>query len=736
MCPGVESDKPGDCPKCGMSLERNPAWKPEGKTIYTCPMHPDIQQDHPGDCLKCGMTLEASFTQSAEEEGDDESSVLQKKFWLSLMLMLPVFVLAMGEMVPGLRSYDGWHGVSSAWVQMILATLAILLPGSFIMARAWRSLVFRSLNMFTLVGLGIGAAWLYSMVAVIRPEAFPHHLRHEGGVPLYFEAVSVITTLVILGQWLEARARSRTGAAVQLLLGLAAKTACRVVMGREEDVPLNEVNPGDLLRVRPGEKIPVDGVLVDGTSTVDESMITGEPLPVSKKAGDPLVGATLNQTGAFLMQAEKVGSDTLLSHIVGMVAAAQRSRAPIQRIADQVSGWFVPAVILVAVLTFFGWMIWGPEDWLAYAISNSVAVLIIACPCALGLATPMSIMVGVGKGAQMGVLVREASALEQAGKITHLVTDKTGTLTEGRPVVRYVRSAITGQENELLAQAAALEKLSEHPLAHAVITRAAKEGLTLPAVEHFQSITGSGLEGVIGGSEIRVGKRSWLVGAGIPIPAALIAEAMDLENQAHSVIWVAGDSSICGFIAVSDPIKESTPAAIRALHEMGVKIMMLTGDNAGTASIVAENLGIDDVQADLSPAQKREIVKGLRGPGVVIGMAGDGINDAPALAEADVGIAMGTGTDVAIQSAGLTLVKGNLQGIVRALILSRQVMKNVRQNLFFAFIYNMIGVPLAAGVLYPLTGWLLNPMVAGAAMALSSVSVIGNALRLRKLPMD
>jgi len=736
MCPGVESNKPGDCPKCGMSLERNPAWKPEERAIYTCPMHPEIQQEHPGDCPKCGMALEASFTQSAEEEGEDEASVLQKKFWLSLILTLPVFVLAMGEMVPALRSYDGLHGVSSAWVQMILATLAILLPGSFIMVRAWRSLVFRSLNMFTLLGLGIGAAWLYSMVAVIRPDVFPHHLRHDGGAPLYFETVAVIITLVILGQWLEARARSRTGAAVQLLLGLAAKTARRVVEGREEDVPLNAVSSGDLLRVRPGEKIPVDGVLIDGSSTVDESMITGEPLPVSKKAGDTLVGATLNQTGAFLMRAEKVGTDTLLSHIVEMVAAAQRSRAPIQRIADQVSGWFVPAVILAAVLTFFGWMSWGPEDWLAYAISNSVAVLIIACPCALGLATPMSIMVGVGKGAQMGVLVREASALEQAGKITHLVTDKTGTLTEGRPVVRSVRSAITGQENELLAQAAALEKLSEHPLAHAMITRAAEEGLTLEAVEHFQSITGSGVEGVIGGSTVRVGKRSWLSGTGIAVPEVLIAEAMDLENQAHSVIWIAVDSTISGFIAVSDPIKESTPAAIKALHEMGVKVMMLTGDNAGTAYIVAKKLGIDDVRADLSPAHKREAVKSLRGPGVIIGMAGDGINDAPALAEADVGIAMGTGTDVAIQSAGLTLVKGNLQGIVRALILSRQVMKNIRQNLFFAFIYNMIGVPLAAGVMYPLTGWLLNPMVAGAAMALSSVSVIGNALRLRNLPVD
>lgn len=732
MCPGVESDKPGDCPKCGMALERNPTWKAAAVTIYTCPMHPEIEQDHPGDCPKCGMALEPKTVQPTDEmEEDHELISLTRKLWLSTALALPVFLMAMGEMIPALRVRDWMPEKMFSWVQMILATAVVAGPGGFIFARAWRSLRNRSLNMFTLISLGVGAAWLYSTVAVFMPDLFPHSLRHGGHVPLYFEAAAVITALVILGQWLEARARSKTGQAVQALLGLAAKTARRVTDGREEDISLDEVKIGDLLRVRPGEKIPLDGVITEGSSTVDESMITGEPLPVSKKTDDRVVGATINQTGAFLMRTDKIGADTLLSQIVQMVADAQRSRAPIQRIADQVAGWFVPAVVLIAILTFAGWMLWGPDPRLAFAISNSVAVLIIACPCALGLATPMSIMVGVGKGAQLGVLVRDAAALEQAEKITHLITDKTGTLTEGRPVAKEIVSVKPGREDHILTIAAALEQLSEHPLAHAIVVRATEKGLAPAKVEDFSSVTGAGVMGQIEGKLVRVGKRAWLESEGIAIPENLASTALSLQEKAHTVIWISEDTSISGYIAVADPIKSSTAEAVTALHQMGLKLVMLTGDNPQTAQSVGKQLGIDDIRADLTPADKLAIVRELRAQGSVVGMAGDGINDAPALAEADVGIAMGTGTDVAIQSAGLTLVKGDLRGIVRALVLSREVMRNIRQNLFFAFIYNAVGIPLAAGVLYPLTGWLLNPMVAGVAMALSSVSVIGNALRLR-----
>ena len=728
MCPGVESDKPGTCPKCGMALERNPTWKATAKTIYTCPMHPEIEQDHPGPCPKCGMALEPKSVQADDDaEADQETAALLRKLWISITLALPVFLLAMGEMIPALRV----SGNISGTVQLVLATAAIAWPGGFIFGRAWRSLQHRSLNMFTLIALGVGAAWAYSTVAVLLPGIFPHSLRHGGSAPIYFEAAAVITTLVILGQWLEARARSKTGEAVQALLGLAAKTARRVTDGREEDIPLDDVKIGDLLRVRPGEKIPLDGVITEGGSTVDESMITGEPLPVSKSAGDKVVGATINQTGAFLMKAEKVGTETLLSQIVQMVADAQRSRAPIQRIADQFSGWFVPAVLLASILTFAAWMLWGPDPRLAFAISNSVAVLIIACPCALGLATPMSIMVGVGKGAQMGVLVRDAAALERAEKITHLVTDKTGTLTEGRPVAKEIVATTSGQEDHVLSIAAALEQLSEHPLAHAIVSRAAEKGLSLAKVDDFLSITGAGVSGKINGSLVRVGTLKWLGSEGISISSVLSTAALSLQEKAHTVIWVSENSSISGFIAVADPIKASTSEAVRELHAMGLKLVMLTGDNPQTAHAVGRELGIDDIRAELTPSDKLAAIRDLRATGAIVGMAGDGINDAPALAEADVGIAMGTGTDIAIQSAGLTLVKGDLRGIVRALGLSREVMRNIRQNLFFAFIYNAVGIPLAAGLFYPLTGWLLNPMIAGAAMALSSVSVIGNALRLR-----
>ncbi len=732
MCPGVESEKPNDCPKCGMALDRNPAWKPAAVTIYTCPMHPEIEQDHPGDCPKCGMALEPKTVQpAADSDGDHEIVSLTRKLWISSALAIPVFILAMGEMIPALRVREWMPGKMFGWVQMILATAAIVGPGGFIFVRAWRSLLNKSLNMFTLISLGVGSAWLYSTVAVLMPGFFPHSLRHGGHVALYFEAAAVIVALVILGQWMEAHARSKTGQAVQALLGLAAKTARRVANGREEDIPLDEVKIGDLLRVRPGEKIPLDGVITEGSSTVDESMITGEPLPVGKKNGERVVGATINQTGAFLMRTDKIGADTLLSQIVQMVADAQRSRAPIQRIADQVAGWFVPAVVLASVLTFIGWMLLGPEPRLAFAISNSIAVLIIACPCALGLATPMSIMVGVGKGAQLGVLVREAAALEQAEKITHLITDKTGTLTEGRPVAKEIISAVPGNEDHVLTAAAALEKLSEHPLAHAIVVSAAEKGMPPMQVVDFTSVTGAGVTGKIEGKLVRVGKRTWLESEGITIPAHLTASALSLQEKAHTVVWVSEDSSLSGYIAVVDPIKASTHEAVQALHAMGLKLVMLTGDNPQTAQSVGKQLGIDDIRAEMTPADKLAVVRELRAKGAVVGMAGDGINDAPALAEADVGIAMGTGTDVAIHSAGLTLVKGDLRGIVRALGLSREVMRNIRQNLFFAFIYNAVGIPLAAGVLYPLTGWLLNPMVAGAAMALSSVSVIGNALRLR-----
>ena len=699
MCAGVESDKPGDCPKCGMALERNPLWQGGAEVL-------------------------------AE---DGELPALRRRLGWSAALSLPVFGVAMAGMIPGF-SHHGWlSGNASGWMQFSLTTMVLAGPGGFIFGRAIRSLRHFSLNMFTLVALGVGAAWAFSTVALLMPGWFPQSHGHGGGVALYFEAAAVITTLVILGQWLEARARRKTGEAVQALLGLAAKTARRVVGGLEEDVPLEEVQVGHVLRVRPGEKIPVDGLLTEGSSTVDESMLTGEPLPVTKRTGDRVTGATLNQTGSFLMRADRIGADTLLSQIVRMVASAQRSRAPVQRMADQVSGWFVPAVILAAGLTFAAWMLWGPEPRLAFAIANSVAVLIIACPCALGLATPMSIMVGVGKGAQLGVLVRDAAALERAGQITHLITDKTGTLTEGKPSAREIVAATTGGEDHLLAIAAALEQQSEHPLAHAITSRARELGLALPAVDGFESITGAGVSGFIGGGKIRVGKAEWLAAEGLVIPDWLTERARALQEQAHTVIWAAQEQIVLGFVAVVDPIKSSTLEAVKALQGKGLTLVMMTGDHPQTAHAVARELGITEVRAGMTPGGKRDAIIALRSTGAVIGMAGDGINDAPALAEADVGIAMGTGTDIAIQSAGLTLVKGDLRGIVRALDLSRDVMRNIRQNLFFAFIYNAIGIPLAAGLLYPFTGWLLNPMIAGAAMALSSVSVIANALRLRRI---
>jgi Cu+-exporting ATPase len=732
MCPGVESYRPGDCPKCGMSLERNPAYR-EAARVWTCPMHPEIKQDHPGDCPICGMALEPVSASLEDEDDGAEARSLGRKFWISMGLTLPVLLLAFESMIPGMSLHGLLSPRVQGWLELLFATPVVAWAGGFLFARGWRSLVNRSLNMFTLIMLGVGAAYGYSLVAVVFPEIFPDSFRSHGEVGLYFEAAAVITTLVIVGQWLEARARSQTGAAIKSLLNLAAKTAHRIVDGKEEDVPVEHIHKGDLLRVRPGEKVPIDGTITEGKSTVDESMITGEPVPVEKAVGDGVIGATVNQTGSFVMRAEAVGSETMLAQIVDMVAQAQRSRAPIQKLADTVSGYFVPAVIITALLTFLAWAVWGPSPAFAYAVVNAVAVLIIACPCALGLATPMSIMVGVGKGAQNGILVKNAEALERAEKVTHLITDKTGTLTMGRPEVVDVKTAPGVEAAEILSLAAAVEVQSEHPLARAVVKKAEQDGAEVPAVTDFQSETAGGVQGKVGGEVVRVGKPLFLKSVGVFINSDLAKAAEELQARARTVIWVARGSDTLGIIAIADPIKETTPGAIKALHELGIKVIMCTGDNQATAEAVAKELGIDEVRAEVTPAQKQALVEELKRNGARVAMAGDGINDAPALAAADVGIAMGTGTDVAIESAGITLVKGDLRGIVGALELGRAVMHNIRQNLFFAFIYNAVGVPVAAGVLYPVVGLLLSPMIAGAAMAFSSVSVIANALRLRML---
>jgi len=765
MCPGVGSDEPGDCPKCGMALERNPVRvAPAGKTIYTCPMHPEIEQDHPGDCPKCGMPLEPK-TVSAEPEDDGEARALARKFWIGLALTVPVLFLAMGQWIPGLKIEQWIPKRVSNWLEFLLSTPVVLWAGGIFFGRAWRSLKTRQLNMFTLIATGVGAAYIYSVVAVVAPGIFPSSFRLHGEVGLYFEAASVITVLVLLGQMLEAKARSRTGQAIQALLGLAAKTAHRVRDGLEQDVPVDEVQKGDVLRVRPGEKIPIDGVIIEGRSNVDESMISGEPMPVAKGGHDSIAGATVNQTGTFLMRVEKVGSETLLAQIVQMVAEAQRSRAPIQKLADNVAGYFVPTVIGIAVITFVVWAVWGPAPAMAFALVNAVSVLIIACPCALGLATPMSIMVGVGRGAQSGVLIRNAEAIETTETVTHLLTDKTGTLTAGKPKVLSVvssrepagsasillagrkseeginspagsqRSQVSGEDAPLLALAASVEQLSEHPLARAIVDEAKEKKITLTPVNDFESTTGGGVSGKIGGQMVRVGKEKFISDSGISIPEELKQSSQQLQEKAQTVVWVAVDGKVAGIIGIADPIKETTPAAIRALHDMGLKVIMCTGDNRETAEAVAKELGIDEVKAELTPRDKLELVRKLKAEGKIVAMAGDGINDAPALAEAHVGIAMGTGTDIAIQSAGITLVKGDLQGIVKALTLSRQVMKNIRQNLFFAFVYNALGVPIAAGILYPVAHLLLNPMIAGAAMSCSSLSVVSNALRLRKVKL-
>ena len=709
--------------------------KSQNKNIYICPMHPEIIQDKPGDCPKCGMYLEPKIVSAEAEEGNKEKRILSHKFWIGLTLAIPVFILALDEMIPGLNLKAIVPSKLSRWLQFIFATPVVLWSGSIFFLKAWKSLLNKSLNMFTLIAMGAGAAYGFSAIAILFPGIFPESLKKGGEIGLYFEAAAVITVLVLLGQLLEARARNRTDKAIKALLGFAAKEAHRIRDGKEEDVAIDNIQRGDLLRVRPGEKVPLDGMIIEGRSTVDESMISGEPVPVAKKEGDRVIGATVNQTGAFVMRTEKIGSETILAQIMHMVADAQRSRAPIQNFADQISGYFVPSVSFCAVIAFILWSIFGPRPALAYALVSAISVLIIACPCALGLATPMSVMVGVGKGAQSGILIKNAEAIEKAEKITHLLTDKTGTLTAGKPRVTAIITGKDWDEQMLLSIAASVEQSSEHPLARAVVDYAKERTVPLALVEDFQSVTGGGVKGNVNAKTVLLGKQKFIENSGISLPEELKKKAGDLQEKACTVTWVAVDRQIAGILAVSDPIKKTTPDAILQLHKMGLKIVMLTGDNEKTAKAIAKELGIDEVYAELEPKCKQEIVKKLKSEGVKVMVAGDGINDAPALAEAEVGVAMGTGTDVAIESAGITLVKGDLNGIVKALRLSRGVMRNIRQNLFFAFIYNTLGIPIAAGVLYPIFGLLLNPMIAGAAMSFSSVSVIGNSLRLRNLKL-
>ncbi|MHB8494621.1 MAG: heavy metal translocating P-type ATPase [Casimicrobiaceae bacterium] len=734
MHPEVRQPGPGACPKCGMALELEIPVAAVS-VEYTCPMHPEIVRSAPGHCPICGMALEPRTAPAAAAE-NAELINMTRRLWISTALALPVFVLAMGaEFLPGL--VNGLIAPRAVhWLEFLLATPAVLWGGWPFFVRGWQSVVNRHLNMFSLIALGVGVAWIYSTVGLLLPQLFPPSIRTEGGlVPVYFEAAAMITALVLLGQVMELRARSRTSAAIKLLLGLAPKTA-RIVRGdgREEDTLLERVQPGDILRVRPGEKIPVDGVVTEGSSSVDEAMVTGEPVPAEKHVGERLIGATVNGTGSLLMRAERVGADTLLAQIVRMVGEAQRSRAPIQRLADRVAGWFVPAVVVVAVITLIVWGLWGPEPRLAHAIINAVAVLIIACPCALGLATPMAIMVGTGRGAMAGVLIKNAEALEILEKVDTLVTDKTGTLTLGKPTLTAVVATQGFGEDEILRLGASLERASEHPLAAAITSGAEAKGLTLTAVDAFESHTGKGVTGRIDARQVAIGNAK-LMEALLVAPGGLDAPAEAMRAEGQTVMFVAVDGKPAGLIGVADPIKDTTLEAIRQLHEEGLQVVMLTGDSQATAEAVAKKLGIDRVIAGVLPDQKVELIKKLQAEGRIVAMAGDGINDAPALAQAQVGIAMGTGTDVAMESAGVTLIKGDLRGIVRARRLSRATLRNIRQNLFFAFIYNAVGVPIAAGVLYPFFGLLLSPIIAAAAMSFSSVSVVTNALRLNRVKL-
>ncbi len=732
MHPEVQSDKPGSCPKCGMALER--ADVPVRKTQYTCPMHPEIVRDHPGTCPICGMALEPIVASAEEDTGELDD--MSRRFWVSAVLTLPLFVYAMGEMIPGHPLEHLLPVAWRQWAQLVLAAPVVLWGGWPFFVRGWNSVRTLNLNMFTLIALGVGVAFVYSVVAVAMPGIFPQAFRNTAGeVAVYFEAAAVITTLVLLGQVLELRARSQTSGAIRALLELAPPTALRITSdGSEEEVSLDDLAPGDRLRVKPGEKVPVDGSVVDGHSSVDESMVSGEPIPVEKRAGDKLIGGTVNGTGSLIMEVTRVGDDTLLSQIVRMVAEAQRSRAPIQKLADLVAAWFVPAVVVIAIITFIVWSIWGPAPAMAYAIVNAVAVLIIACPCALGLATPMSIMVGTGKGAQNGILIKNAEALETFEKVDTVVVDKTGTLTEGRPKLVMVEAAGGHDENEMLRLVASVERASEHPLAEAIVEGAAARSLEIASASDFESVTGEGVKAQVGGAAVAIGNSKFMKRLGAE-DFALADAAEKHRADGQTVMFVAIDGRPAGIVGVADPIKESTPEAIRMLHQAGLKVVMLTGDSRGTAEAVARQIGIDEVHADVSPEDKNRVVRELQAAGSVVAMAGDGINDAPALAQADVGIAMGTGTDVAMESAGVTLVRGDLMGVARARLLSRATMRNIRENLFFAFAYNTAGVPIAAGVLYPVFGLLLSPMIAAAAMSLSSVSVIGNALRLRRLKL-
>ncbi len=736
MDPEVVQIGPGACPKCGMALEpMTPAFAAT-KTEYVCPMHPEIVRDEPGNCPICGMALEPRVV-TLEEEENPELKEMKRRLWVSAALTIPVLLLAMSEMIPG---QPVQHAVSPRWltfIQLALATPVVLWGGWPFFERGWASVINRSPNMFTLIAIGTGTAWLYSVIAAFFPGLFPASFRGHGGeVAVYFEAAAVITTLVLLGQVLELRARSQTSSAIRMLLGLAPKTARIVRQTRvEEDIPLDQVRPGDLLRVRPGEKIPVDGVVTEGRSSVDESMVTGEPIPVEKTEGDKVTGGTVNTTGGFVMRAERVGGDTLLAQIVRMVGEAQRSRAPIQRLADAVSAYFVPAVVIIAILTFLIWAFFGPEPRLAYALVNAVAVLIIACPCALGLATPMSVMVGVGRGATAGVLVKKAEALETLEKVNTLVVDKTGTLTEGKPRLVSVVALPPLGDDELLGLAASLERASEHPLAAAIVAGARERKIEMSKVDDFDSVTGKGVVGRVNGKRIALGNQRLMESLSVAVDPSLGERAEALRAEGQTVMLVAVDDRVAGLLGVADPIKESSREAVRQLRAEGLRIVMLTGDNHVTAEAVARRLGIDLVIAEVLPEQKSRVISRLQSEGRVVAMAGDGVNDAPALAAAHVGIAMGTGADVAMESADVTLVKGDLRGIARAIKLSYATMRNIRQNLFFAFVYNALGVPMAAGALFPFTGLLLSPMIASAAMTFSSVSVIANALRLRKLKL-
>jgi Cu+-exporting ATPase len=729
MHPEVHKDGPGDCPKCGMALEPETMSAPATRTQYTCPMHPQIIRDEPGNCPICGMTLEPMIV--TVSEANPELDSMTRRFWISAALTLPLLAIMVSDFLPSHPIQGLLKGSLLGWVELAIASPVVLWGGWPFFQRGWASIVSRNLNMFTLISIGAGSAYLYSLVAVFMPQLFPASFRDMSGqLGLYFEAAAVITVLVLLGQVLELKARSQTSSAIKALLGLAPKTARRIsANGEEQDVDLNEIQVGDSLRVRPGEKVPTDGILTEGGSSVDESMVSGEPIPVEKAKDAKVIGGTINGTGSFAMKTERVGADTLLSQIVKMVSEAQRTRAPIQRLADTVASYFVPAVLASALVTFIVWAIYGPQPHYAHALVNAVAVLIVACPCALGLATPMAIMVGTGRGAGEGILIRNAEALERFGKVDTLVVDKTGTLTEGKPTLSSFMAQPEFVEDDLLALVASLERASEHPLAAAIVKGAEAKKLTLANVEEFASTTGKGVKGRIAGKLIAVGNAEMFRDLSVD-PAPLTAKADELRQTGQTVMLIAIDGKAAGIVGVSDPIKESTPEAIRELKAAGMKIIMLTGDNATTARAVADRLGIE-FDADVLPQGKAEVIKAHQAKGAIVAMAGDGVNDAPALAQANVGIAMGTGTDVAIESAGITLLKGDLRGILRARRLSQATMRNIKQNLFFAFIYNAAGIPLAAGVLFPVFGLLLNPMIAAAAMSFSSVSVIANSLRLK-----